>query len=252
MKGLGPLLKKELWEQWRTYKVLIVAGVFLFFGITTPLTLKYLPEILRLVGSEQMIIDIPPPTAARSLIEYAGSIGQTGVLVAVLVAMGGIAGEIRRGTVVMTLSKPVSRLSFVLAKLIAVTCTFAVSLVIASAFCYAYTVWLIGTADISSFVLMNLIVGLFLVFCLAVTLLFSSLFRSSLAAGGVAIASLIGQGALSAVPVFGDYMPGKLLGWGNNLVSGGGESYWWALGITVVVAALCIYLAQRRLRRRDF
>ncbi len=87
MKGLAPLLKKELREQLRTYRLVIVGGVFLLFGITTPLTLKYLPEILKLAG-EQMTIEFPPPTAVQSLAEYASTIGQVGVLVAVLVAMG--------------------------------------------------------------------------------------------------------------------------------------------------------------------
>ena len=102
MKGLTPLLKKELKEQLRTYKLLIVGGIFIVFGITTPLMLKFLPEILKIAG-EQMVLDIPPPTAAQSLAEYAGTIGQVGVLVAVLIAMGCIANELRRGTVVMTL-----------------------------------------------------------------------------------------------------------------------------------------------------
>jgi len=250
MKGLAPLLKKELKEQLRTYKLLIVGGIFIVFGITTPLMLKFLPEILKIAG-EQMIVDIPPPTAVQSLTEYAGTIGQVGVLVAVLTAMGCIANELRRGTVVMTLSKPVSRAAFVFAKLISMSLTFLVSMVVASLFCFFYTIWFIGDADAVPFIGLNLLLGLFLVFCLATTLFFSSLFRSSLAAGGVSIAVLIAQAGLSAVPLIGDYMPGKLLGWGTDLVSGGGESYWWALGIAIVAIGLYVYFAQRRLLHKD-
>jgi ABC-2 type transport system permease protein len=250
MKGLAPLLKKELKEQLRTYKLLIVGGIFIVFGITTPLMLKYLPEILKLAG-EQMIVDIPPPTAAESLAEYAGTIGQVGVLVAVLVAMGCIANELRRGTVVMTLSKPVSRAAFVSAKLIAMSLTFLVSMVVASLFCFFYTTWFIEDTGVMSFIGLNLLLGLFLIFCLATTLFFSSLFRSSLAAGGVSIAVLIAQAGLSAVPLIGDYMPGKLLGWGTDLVSGGSESYWWSVGIAVAAVGLYVYFAQRRLLHKD-
>jgi len=252
MTGLKALLKKEIREQLRTYKLLIVGGIFLFFGITTPLMLKYLPEIIKLAGGTgAMEINIPPPTAAESLVEYAGTIGQLGVLVAVLMMMGGIANELRHGTSVMTLSKPVSRAAFVNAKFIAGSLTFLVSLVAASLFCYGYTVWLIGDADIMAFIGLNLMVGLFLVFCLAVTLLFSSLFKNSLAAGGISFAVVVGQAGLSAIPRFGDYFPGKLLNWGNVLVTGGGSIYWWALGITVVLIVLCLYLAQYFLGRKD-
>jgi ABC-2 type transport system permease protein len=88
VKGLVPLLKKEIKEQWRTYRLVVVGGIFLIFGISTPLMLKYLPEILELAG-EGLTIEMPPPTAAQSLAEYAGTIGQVGALIAVLVAMGG-------------------------------------------------------------------------------------------------------------------------------------------------------------------
>ena len=250
MKGLAPLLKKELREQVRNYRFLIVGGIFLLFGITTPLTLRYLPEILRLAG-EDILIDVPPPTAVQSLGEYASTIGQVGLLLAVLMAMGSIANELRQGTAAMTLSKPVSRAAFVGAKLTATSLTFLVSLGVASVFCFAYTVWLIEGASTWAFVGLNLLLGLFLVFCLAVTLLFSSFFKSPLAAGGVSIAVLIGQAALSAVPLIGDYMPGKLLAWGANLLDGQGDSYWWALALSVAAIGLCLYLAQRLLMNRD-
>ena len=51
MTGFLPLLKKELKEQLKTHKLLIVGCIFLFFGLTTPLMLKYLPEILKFAGT---------------------------------------------------------------------------------------------------------------------------------------------------------------------------------------------------------
>jgi ABC-2 type transport system permease protein len=251
MTGLIPLLKKEILEQLRTYKLLIVGCIFLLIGITTPLMLKYLPQILEIAGSSGLEITIPPPTAIQSLAEYASTIGQIGVLIAVLITMGSIANELRHGTAVLTLSKPVSRAAFVNAKLIAEGLTFLVSLVIASLFCYGYTVWLIGGTDILAFVGQNLLLALFLVFCLAVTLLFSSLFKSSLAAGGISIAILAGQGVLSTMPLIGDYFPGKLLSWGTLLLLGEGKNYWPALGITAAIIIGCLWFAQYRLRYKD-
>jgi len=249
MRGFGALLKKEITEQLRTYRIVVVGGVFLLFGITTPLMLKYLPELIKLAG-EQMEINVPPPTAVQSLAEYSGTVGQIGVLVAVLVAMGSVANEVQRGTAAMTLSKPVSRAAFVSAKLAAMSLTFAVSLTVASVVCLAYTVWLIGPVNVASFAGLNLLVCGFLVFCLAVTVLFSSLFRSSLAAGGVSIGILVAQAGLSVLPWIGDYMPGKLLGWGTGLL-GDGKPYWTALAFTVVLAAVCVYVSQRALKNRE-
>jgi len=250
MTGFVPLLKKEIKEQIRTYRLMIVGGVFLFFSLLTPLTLKYLPQIIKLAG-EQIPIEIPPPTAIQSLAEYAGTIGQIGVLVAVLIAMGSVANELRHGTALITLSKPVSRSAFVNAKFTAVSLTFFFSLVMASIICFIYTILLIEGADIVAYVGLNLLLMLFLMFCLAITVLFSSLFKSSLAAGGISIAIIIAQALFSSLPAIGDYLPGKLLTWGINLLSGTGESYWWALGITVVIIGLCLYLAQRTLKTKE-
>lgn len=251
MKGLLPLLRKEITEQLRTYKLLIIGGIFLLFGITTPLTLKYLPQLLEFAGTSGMEIVVPPPTAVESLVEYAGTIGQIGVLLAVLMAMGSIANERRHGTAVITLSKPVSRAAFVNAKLIANSLTFLVSLVVASLVCYVYTVLLIEDANLMAFIGQNLILALFLIFCLAVAILFSSLFKSSLAAGGLALTALIAQAGLSAIPRIGDFFPGKLLNWGNVLLAGGDTTYWAALIITVALIVLCPLLAQYFLSKRD-
>jgi ABC-2 type transport system permease protein len=92
---------------------------------------------------------------------------------------------------------------------------------------------------------------LFLLFCLAVTLLFSSVFKSSLAAGGLAIAVIIAQAVISTIPYIGDYLPGKLLSWGNNILTGSGDSYWWALAVTVILIGLCLYFAQMILKYKE-
>ena len=251
MKGFAPLLKKDIREQFKLYRLVIVGGIFVFFGISDPIMLKYLPEILKLAGSGNLNIQIPTPTAAQSLAEYAGNIGQIGVLVAVLVAMGCIANELKSGTAVMTLSKPVSRSAFVSAKLLAMSMTFIVSMILGSLFCFGYTVWLIQGAAVMPFVGLNLLLGLFLVFCLSVTLFFSSLYKSGLAAGGLAISVVIVQAIISSIPVIGNFMPGKLLSWGTDLLTGSGTGNWWALGITVVAIGLCLYFAQRLLKNRD-
>ena len=250
MSGFYPLFKKEIKEQIRNYRVLIVGGIFIFFALLTPLTLKYLPEIIKLAG-EQIPIEIPPPTAIQSLGEFAGTIGQFGALIAVLIAMGSIANELRLGTALITLSKPVTRAAFVGAKFTAISLNFLVSLAIASSVCFLYTVLLIEGANAAAYIGLNLLLMLFLLFCLSVTLLFSSLFKSSVAAGGISIGIIIAQAIFTSIPVIGDYFPGQLLGWGTNMLNGTGETYWWAFGITVVIIVVCLYLAQRVLKMRE-
>lgn len=250
MNGFGVLLKKELKEQFRTYKLLIVAAVFLLFGLGTPLLIKYTPQLIEMAG-EDLVIQMPPPSAAMAIAEYTSTIGQVGVLVAVLVAMGAVARERSRGTAAMVLSKPVSMGAFLIAKLTAMSVTFIGALILGSVACYTYTVLLIESADISAFLALNLLIALFLVVCLAVTLFFSSIFRNQLAAGGIALAIIIMQALLTQIPVFGDYLPARMIVWGTDLVENQAPTAWGAVGVSVVLIIACLYFSRLILQRRE-
>jgi ABC-2 type transport system permease protein len=250
MKGLTPLLKKEIKEQIKTHRLLIVGGVFLCFGLMAPLLQYFMPQILKM-ASEQVVVEIPPATSLTSFTDFASYFGQFGILIAVLVAMGAIANELKHGTALITLSKPVSSGAFVFSKFVAISLTLLVSQAVAAIFCFGYTVWLIGEAAVLPFLWMNLLMALFLIFCLALTIVFSSLFKSSLAAGGIAVGTTFTLGFLSSLPVIGEYLPSKIIGWGVNLLGGTGETYWGALVVTVVGVFVCLYSSQRILKRKE-
>jgi ABC-2 type transport system permease protein len=250
MTGLGVLIRKEIREQLKTYRFLIVAGVFLFFGLSTPLLIKYLPELLKLAG-EDMIIELPPPTALQAVQEYAGTILQVGILVVVLVAMGAVARERERGTAQMVLSKPVDRGAFIGAKLVGISLSFLAALGLASAASYIYTVMLLGEVDVGAFLALNLLLGLFFVTAIAIALLFSSLFKNQLAAGGLALAVLVVQAVLTQIPWIGDYVPAALPGWGIGLLAGPHPAAWGAVAVSVVVIGACLYLSRLKLNRTE-
>lgn len=250
MNGFRVLLKKELKEQLRTYKVLIAVAVFLLFGLGTPLLIKYTPQLIEM-SAEDIVIQMPPPSAAMAIAEYTSTIGQIGVLVAVLVAMGAIAKERSRGTAAMVLSKPVGMGAFIIAKLTAMSATFIGALILGSVACYTYTVLLIEPADISTFLALNLLVALFLVVCLAITLFFSSIFRNQLAAGGIALAIIIAQALLTQIRGFGDYLPARLIVWGTDLVGDPAPTAWGAIGVSVALIITCLFFSRMILQRRE-
>ena len=250
MTGLTALLKKEFLEQYRTHRLLIVAAVFALFGLGIPMLVKFGPELAK-ASADGILVEIPPPTAIQAFTEFAASIGQLGIVVAVMAAMGAVANELKHGTAITTLSKPISRAAFVTAKLIAISFTFLVGLSVAASFCYFYTTGLIGEASAIAFLQFNLLMAVLLVFCLAVTVFFSCLFKSSVAAGGLAIAVIIGQMLLAGIPVVGDYLPGKLLAWGTGIISGTTDPYWGALVVTVGLSVAAVYLGQYFLKNRE-
>jgi len=252
MSGFWVLLRKEFREQFKTSKVIIVAAVFLFFGLGTPLLTKYTPELIKAVGTGGITIEMPTPTSSDSLTEYTSTMSQFGVLMAVLVAMGAIAKEVETGTAAMVLSKPVRRLAFILAKLKAEGFTFLVALILGGLACWGYTMLLFGDANALGFLYQNLLLGLFFALCLGITLFFSSLMKNQLAAGGLALALIIFLSAISGLPWVGRYLPGQLINWGNRLVlKVPGTSEWGAVVVTALLVGLSVYFTWLSLRKKE-
>ncbi|MCL2281365.1 MAG: ABC transporter permease [Dehalococcoidia bacterium] len=253
MKGFGVLLRKEIKEQFRTNKIVIIAIVFLFFGLSSPVMTKYLPEIINsLSGTGGFTIEMPDPVSSDALLSYASNISQFGVLMTVLLAMGAIAKEIESGTAALLLSKPVTRLSFIIAKLAAEGLNILLGLLMGGLACWGYTLILFGEVSALGFVYQMLLLALFLLFCLSVTLFFSSLIKNQIAAGGLAIAVIIIISILSALPKIVHFLPGGLISWGNNLVSGvSGSAEWGSLAVSLALIVLGIYGAWFNLRRKE-
>lgn len=249
MTGFTVLLKKELRDHVRTYKLLIIVAFFLLLGLGTPLLFHYLPSLLETAGD--LPIPVPDFTAADVVSEYFGSITQIGMVVVILVAMGAVARERERGTAVMTLSKPVGRGTFVASKLAALGVSFGLGLVGGGLACGSYTAILFGELNASSFVGANLLIGLFFLVCLAVTLLCSTLFKSQLAAGGLALLTIVGIWALSFIPQLELYAPMGVISWGQRMMAGSGVSAWGAVGISLGLVALCTVLSWQTLLRKE-
>ena len=236
-------LRKELLEQWRSYRLLIVAvALLLFGGFMAPLSAKYTPELLKaLVPSGDEIVKLmPTPTAAVAVEEYVGNVSQFGALVALLVAMGAVAGEKDKGTAALMLVKPLPRGVFLAAKFVALGLTFTLSLLIAAVACYYYTMLLFEALDLSSWLALNGLLLLFVLVYVALTLFCSTLTRSQVVGGGLAFGLLMVLSALGALPTVGDYLPGQLVSWAGWLMNGGGDPAWPAVwtSLGLIVAAL--------------
>lgn len=90
-------LRKELIQQWRTRRFLVVMAVFVLFGLTSPMIAKFTPEIIKSVaGAEQFANLIPTPTAVDAMNQYIKNITQFGFILAVLLGMNAVAGEKNR------------------------------------------------------------------------------------------------------------------------------------------------------------
>ena len=244
MRILWVALRKELLEQWRSYRLLIVCVVLLLFGLASPLLAKYTPQLLRLAlpEGEEILNLIPPPTVGDAVSQYLKNITQFGVLLAVLMAMGLVALEKDKGTAGLMLAKPIPRGVFLIAKFVALGLTFAAGILLAAVSGYYYTLLLFEPLSLSAWLGLNALLLTFILVYVAVTLLCSTVTDSQVVSGGLALVFVVVLSGLSAVPRLGEFMPGQLNTWAAGLVTGHGEPAWAALGVSVglIVAALVV------------
>ena len=220
MIGLGALLRKELLEQWRTRRLVVVVIVFTAVGIGSPFLARYTPELVKALAGDQLHIVVPPPTASDAVSQFLKNVGQVGVLTAILLAMGSVANEKERGTAALLLTKPASRAAYLLAKLLAIGATLFVSLLLAAIGGYAYTALLFEAMPIGGWAAMAGLLLLSLIVYTSLTFLGSVLSRSSLAAAGIGIGAMIAVAIISILPTVGPYMPGGLSSAGLAIAMG--------------------------------
>ncbi len=246
------VLRKELLEHWRRRRTVVVCVVFLFLGFLSPLSAKLLPDLVQTLGATSGVtIQINPPTVQDALFQHVKNVSQMGVLLVVLLAMGALAREKARGTAPMILSKPVSRADFLLGKLVALTLVFGLGLILGALACYYYTLVLFGGSGAARFLEMNLLLGLFMEFYLALTLLGSTVTRSQVAAGGRRLGAMFVVAALGVLPEIGDYMPTALLGWARALAAGSAEPAWGAVAVSVGGIVVCLGVALAVFERQE-
>lgn len=211
-------LRKEILQQWHTKRLLVVAVVFGLFGLISPLTAKFIPEMLTMIpGAEQFAALIPAATTGDAMYQYHKNLTQFGFILALLLGMGSVAGEKEHGTASLSLSKPLTRWAFLFSKLIIQTGMYFIGLALAFLGASLYTYVLFGSFDVMRFLLMNAALFMWLLPFTAITLLGSVIGATTGAAAGVALVGVVFLFASSAIPPIAPLMPGALSTWADQL-----------------------------------
>ncbi len=201
MRAYLAFTKKEFIEAVRTYRLLILAAVFLLFGMMNPITAKITPRLLESLMPEGVQITITEPTAMDSWAQFFKNVPQMGLFVVVILFSGILANEFSRGTLVNMLSKGLPRRVVILSKfsMSAVLWTGAYAMCAGVTAAYTEYFW---TGDRVPGVLLA-VFGLWL---------FGILLLSSLMLGGVLFkngyGSLLSTGGFVVVLFLADFVPG--------------------------------------------
>ena len=222
MIGLGVLVRKELTEAWRTRRLPVVVVLFLVVGVVSPLTARYLPEILELSLGDDLSIPLPVPTAADALAQLQKNLGQLGALAAIALAMGSVAGELDRGTAALVLAQPATRAAFLAAKVIAIAVVLALGMAGATIVGCIYTANLFEPLPVGGWLAMAVLSWLALMAWAALTFLASAATGSTTAAAGIGFVALVIVNLASIVPALGRLLPSGLSTPAIELATGSG------------------------------
>jgi ABC-2 type transport system permease protein len=248
--------RKELLQQWRTKRIIVVGAVFVFIGLLSPLAAKFTPEIIRMVpGAEQFADLIPEPSIGDVMAQYVKNLTQFGFIIAVLLGMGAIAGEKEKGTAALILSKPMPRWVFVCSKFAAQTVVYIAAFFIA-ALCTLYYAWfLFGPVNAGVFLFSNLLLLAWFMTFVAVTLVGSALTRSVGAAAGVGLGGAVLLMLAGNLPWFGPVMPNALVAWASQLglgtSSASATANGGALAMALTLVVVCVLGAMAAFERQE-
>ncbi len=252
MRGFRRLFGKEIRELVRTARLPVVLVVFALLGLVSPVFARYMREILEAVGGSQFQGLVPEPVVADAVVQLTKNLGQFGVIMAILVTMGSVAGEKERGTAVFLLTKPLGRPAFLWAKVAAIGLLLAMATALAGALCWAYTAVLFEPLPVLAYGASVALLWLSLAVFAAITFAASVVAPSALVAGGVGIVALLAAGFVSVAPGLAPYLPTGLWDISNQVAVGSiPDGVAGAVAVNVAIIVIALALSTWSFRRQE-
>ncbi|MEZ5175777.1 MAG: hypothetical protein R2823_06180 [Acidimicrobiia bacterium] len=233
----------------RTYRVIILPGLFLLSAILGPVLARYLPDLMESVG-QGVEITLPEPTPYEGILQYVQNVDQLGLLGVAIFAAMSVAFDGKREFAVFLRSR--ASIPKILApRLVAVYALSLVSLTVGGALALILTNALLGPPPVGEVIVGAFLYACWLGFVIALVTVVASFIRSVLVTSLVSIGIIILMGILTLVPQVGDWLPAELAGATIALMDGGGFVYVPPLLVATAVSIGFIWLAIHRLEARE-
>lgn len=218
MNGYPAFLKKEFTENKMTCRSLILFAVFLIFGVISAFLAKYTPEILSAFAADMEMAS--EPTALDAWKQFYKNISGVGYSAFIILFGNCLSNEYSKGTLVLLITKGLSRKAVILAKYTAAAVLMTVSYWTGYAAAYICTAILWNDTNLSHVALASFLLWiagfLYLSILMVGCVIFQQAFTSILFTGGmVALLSLPGM----AEPIAG-FHPLALTSKTIDLISG--------------------------------
>ncbi len=219
MNGFKTFFIKEITELLRSYKALILVLVFVLFGFMSPGLAKVMPQIMSQIPMGNISITLPPSSYLDAYAQFFKNITQMGLIVLLLLFATNLSSEIAKGTLIMPLSKGLSRDAVILSKYTASLIAFSVCYWLAVAIDLAYTYFLFGTVLAPSLFLSLFSLWLFGAFLQSLLLFSSCLISGSYGGLLTTVGVLFLLFALDIFPMIRQFSPNYLTSQNSALLT---------------------------------
>ena len=242
MRAFIAFLKKEILENIRSGRFVLLGILFLAFGIMNPAIAKLTPRLLETLSAELeesgMVLTAVTVDALTSWTQFFKNIPMA-LIALVLVYSGSFTREYESGTLVLMLTKGLSRYKVVLAKASVMLITWTAGYFLCYGVTYAYNAYFWDNSvarELGAAVFNWWLYGILMV-CL--TVLFSVLSKTSsgvlLGVGGAAVGFYL----IGMLPKIKDYSPSSLMQSAGLLAGTEGAGDY--LPSVIVAATLCVF-----------
>lgn len=253
MNSFSVLLRKELRENVRNFKLYWIPIVFVIFGILEPVTNHFLPEIMKSVGNlpDGAQFNWPQFQGEDIFVSLMSQYQTIGILVIILAFMGTISSERKNGTATLLYVRPMSFGSYFLSKWIVIN-----GIILGSVWLGFFAAWYyiqilfnpVAAGDVFAFLATY---SVWIIFAVTVVLFFSAWLSTGAAAGLSIVVLLILQIIDSVIGAFWTVSPWKVSTYATMMFSSISDQsgLWMSIGVTVVLIGALMFLGINSAKR---
>ena len=244
MRSLIAFMKKEMTEQIRSSRLLVLGILFVLFGIMNPAVAKLTPWLLEMMADSLaesgMTITQVTVTAMDSWVQFFKNMPMA-LIAFVLLESSIFTKEYQTGTLLLSLTKGLSRDKVVISKTAVLTVLWTAGYWLCFGITYGYNAYFWDNSVAQNLVFSVICWWVFGLWVVSLTVFFSTVSSSNtgvlLGVGGVVLASYL----LAMIPKISKYLP-TLLTDGNSLIYGAAEAekYTVALILVAVTGIACL------------
>jgi ABC-2 type transport system permease protein len=236
----------------RSRRGFILAAVYVFFGLVGPLMAKYMPQLVK-YASSQITIIAPAPRPEHGIVNFVNQVGQTGLIVTVVVISGALCFDARRGLAIFYRTRAPGPFALIWPRFVAGATLAVAAYVLGTVAAWLETSFVLGELSTVRVLQGVILEAVFLVFAVAVVAAASTVVRSTLSTVGIAFGVLFVVLPIAGIIAdVGPWLPTKLLNAPAALVTGSDfDAYFRSLAMSVAATAGLLAFAVNRARHRD-